>query len=130
MVEDNILKQIIGFDPAVFSVDMLRKICGKLGFVSRKYTKIERMSSTSTVSSTVRNILPDSNKKDIVPSSSTSSADTNQESFCCAGEYCWKKDNPKNFTVECSDCKLMCHEYCSKINNSTNSRTCEQCAHK
>jgi hypothetical protein len=40
MVEDNILKQIIGFDPAVFSVDMLRKICGKLGFVSRKYTKI------------------------------------------------------------------------------------------
>ncbi len=39
-VEDNTLKQIIGFDPAVFSVDMLQKICGKLGFVSRKYTKI------------------------------------------------------------------------------------------
>jgi hypothetical protein len=39
IVEDNILKQIIGFDPAVFPVDMLRKICGKLGFVSRKYTK-------------------------------------------------------------------------------------------
>ena len=39
-VEDNVLKQIIGFDPEVFSVDMIRKICGKLGFVSRKYTKI------------------------------------------------------------------------------------------
>ncbi len=38
-VEDNFLKQILGFDPSVFSVDMLRKICGKLGFVSRKFTK-------------------------------------------------------------------------------------------
>ncbi len=27
------LKQIADFDPAIFSVDMLRKICGKLGFV-------------------------------------------------------------------------------------------------
>jgi hypothetical protein len=44
---------------------------------------MKRMSSTSTVSSTAQNILPDSNEKDIVPSSSTSSADTNQESFCC-----------------------------------------------
>jgi hypothetical protein len=31
MVEDNMLKQIIGFHPAVFSIDMLRKTCGKLG---------------------------------------------------------------------------------------------------
>ncbi len=38
-VEENILKQIIGFDPSVLSVDMLHKICGKLGFVSHKYTK-------------------------------------------------------------------------------------------
>ncbi len=38
-VEENILKQMIGFDPLFFSVDMLHKICGKLGFVSRKYTK-------------------------------------------------------------------------------------------
>jgi len=39
MVEDNVLKQIAGFDPAVFSVGLLRKICGKLVFVSQKYTK-------------------------------------------------------------------------------------------
>jgi len=39
MVEDNVLKQIAGFDPAVFSVGLLRKICEKLVFVSQKYTK-------------------------------------------------------------------------------------------
>jgi hypothetical protein len=39
-VEENVLKLIIGFDPAVFNVDMLCKICGKLGFVSRKFTKV------------------------------------------------------------------------------------------
>jgi hypothetical protein len=38
-VEDNVLKQIAGFDPAVFFVDILTKICGKLGFMSQKYTK-------------------------------------------------------------------------------------------
>jgi hypothetical protein len=40
VVEENVLKLIIGFDPAVFNVDMLHKICGKLGFVSRKFTKV------------------------------------------------------------------------------------------
>jgi hypothetical protein len=39
-VEENVLKLIIGFHPAVFNVDMLHKICGKLGFVSRKSTKV------------------------------------------------------------------------------------------
>jgi len=39
-VEENASKLIIGFDPAVFNVDMLHKICGKLGFVSRKFTKV------------------------------------------------------------------------------------------
>jgi hypothetical protein len=39
MVEDDVLQQIIHFDPAVFSVDMLRKNCGKQGFVAPKYTK-------------------------------------------------------------------------------------------
>jgi hypothetical protein len=39
IVEDDILKQIKGYDNALFSVDMLRKICNKLGFVSRKFTK-------------------------------------------------------------------------------------------
>ena len=33
IVEDDILKQIKGYDTALFSVDMLRKICNKLGFV-------------------------------------------------------------------------------------------------
>ncbi len=48
----------------------------------KQHNIMKRMSSTSSVSSTVRNILPDSNKKDIVPRSSTSSVDSNQESFC------------------------------------------------
>jgi hypothetical protein len=39
-VENNMLKQIIGLDLASFSVDMLHKICGKLGFVSQTYTKV------------------------------------------------------------------------------------------
>jgi hypothetical protein len=39
IVEDNVLKQMIDFDASLFSVDMLRKICGKLGFVGQKYTK-------------------------------------------------------------------------------------------
>jgi hypothetical protein len=39
-VEENELKLILGFDPTVFTVDMLHKICGKLGFASRKYTKV------------------------------------------------------------------------------------------
>ena len=39
-VEENVLKLILGFDSAVFNVDMLRRICDKLGFVSRKFTKV------------------------------------------------------------------------------------------
>jgi hypothetical protein len=39
-VEENELKLILGFDPTVFTVDMLHKICGKLSFASRKYTKV------------------------------------------------------------------------------------------
>jgi len=39
-VEENVLKLILGFDPAVFNVDMLHKIWGKLGFVFRKFTKV------------------------------------------------------------------------------------------
>ena len=38
--KENVLKLILGFDPTVFNVDMLHKICGKLGFVSRKFTKM------------------------------------------------------------------------------------------
>jgi hypothetical protein len=48
----------------------------------KQHNIMKRMSSTSSFSSTVRNILPDSNEKDIVPRSSTSSVDSNQESFC------------------------------------------------
>jgi hypothetical protein len=40
MVKGNMLKQIIGFDPAVFFVDMLRKNSVKLNFVSLEYTKV------------------------------------------------------------------------------------------
>jgi hypothetical protein len=39
IVEDDILKQIVGYDPSLFSVDMLQKNCGKLGLVSCKFTK-------------------------------------------------------------------------------------------
>jgi hypothetical protein len=34
MLEDNVLKQIIGLDPAVFPLDVIQKICGKLGFAA------------------------------------------------------------------------------------------------
>jgi hypothetical protein len=30
----------LALTPTVFTVDMLHKICGKLGFVSRKYKKV------------------------------------------------------------------------------------------
>jgi hypothetical protein len=39
-VEENELKLILGFDPTVFTADMLHKIFGKLGFVSRKFMKV------------------------------------------------------------------------------------------
>jgi hypothetical protein len=39
-VEDNVLKQMMGFDPAVFSVDMLCKICGKLGYMSHNIQRL------------------------------------------------------------------------------------------
>jgi hypothetical protein len=39
IVKDDILKQIKGYYTALFSVDMLRKICNKLGLVSLKFTK-------------------------------------------------------------------------------------------
>jgi hypothetical protein len=50
--------------------------------------------------------------------------------FCCTGDYFWKKDHPRNFTVACSMCKLLCHEYCLKICELTKDNLCEQCAHK
>jgi hypothetical protein len=39
IVEDGVLKMILGMDASLFNVDMLRKICGKIGFTSRKFTK-------------------------------------------------------------------------------------------
>ncbi len=38
-MEDNVLKQILGMDASLFNVDMLHKICGKLGFISCKFNK-------------------------------------------------------------------------------------------
>jgi hypothetical protein len=39
IIEDDILKQIKGYDTTLFSVDMLQNICNKLGFVSHKFAK-------------------------------------------------------------------------------------------
>ncbi len=99
----------------------------KVQSTPKQQNTARRRSTTSTVSSTRQSILLDSTEKDIV---SSNSAVNNEESFCCSGEYCWKKDDPKNFTVKCSVCNLMCHEYCSKLNDSTKYSSCDQCAHK
>jgi hypothetical protein len=39
IVEDGVLKMILGMDASLFDVDMLQKICGKIGVTSRKFTK-------------------------------------------------------------------------------------------
>jgi len=39
IVEGSVLKLILGMDASLFNVDMLQKICGKIGFTSRKFTK-------------------------------------------------------------------------------------------
>jgi len=39
IVEDGVLKMILGMDASLFNADMLHKICGKIGFTSRKFTK-------------------------------------------------------------------------------------------
>jgi hypothetical protein len=39
IVEDGVLKMFLGMDASLFNVDMLRKICSKIGFTSRKFTK-------------------------------------------------------------------------------------------
>jgi hypothetical protein len=39
IVEGSVLKLILGMDASLFNVDILQKICGKIGFTSRKFTK-------------------------------------------------------------------------------------------
>jgi hypothetical protein len=39
IVEDSVLKMILGMDASLFNVDTLCKICGKIGFTSHKFTK-------------------------------------------------------------------------------------------
>jgi hypothetical protein len=39
IVEDGVLKIILGMDASLFNVDLLQKICGKIGFTSHKFTK-------------------------------------------------------------------------------------------
>jgi hypothetical protein len=39
LIDSNDVKIILGMDSSLFSVDMLRKICRKLGFTSRKFNK-------------------------------------------------------------------------------------------
>jgi len=39
IIEDSVLKLILGMDASLVNVDMLWKLCGKLGFTSHKFTK-------------------------------------------------------------------------------------------
>ena len=55
-----------------------------------------------------------------------SSVGSDEPRFCCAEDYCWKKDNPKNFTCLCSICTGNCHVYCSKTNDR-GYLMCEKC---
>jgi hypothetical protein len=96
-------------------------------------------SSSGSILSAKRRILTSSSKKDynLYVSSDSDSDSIMQESisnvkkaFCCAGDYCWKEDDPKNFTATCSVCKGKCHEHCSERNKDNIGVTCGQCRKK
>jgi hypothetical protein len=53
-----------------------------------------------------------------------------EKAFCCAGDYCWKEDNPKIFNATCSVCNGKCHEHCSERNKDNVGVTCDQCHKK
>jgi hypothetical protein len=55
-----------------------------------------------------------------------SSTSSDEPRFCCAKDYCWKKDHPKNFTCSCSICSDNCHIYSSKTNDR-GFLMCEKC---
>jgi hypothetical protein len=70
IVEDNALKQILGMNASLFTVDMLRKICGKLSFISRKFNK-------AVCQETIIKVVLDGKVYDAIdPASSSTAADS------------------------------------------------------
>ena len=93
-------------------------------------------SSSGSILSAKHRILTSSSEKDcnVSVSSDSDYHSIEQESisnvkkaFCCAGDYCWKEDNPKNCTATCSVCNGKCHEHCSERNKDNVGVTCDQC---
>jgi hypothetical protein len=77
----------------------------------KKSNKMPRHSSSSSsnIMHTKQTILMSSSEKDLSNCSDSDNEDydtclSEQKTFCCAGDYCWKEDSPKNFTVTCSLC--------------------------
>jgi len=106
--------------------------------VSRQ--KSSSSSSSDIISSTKCRLLTSSSEKDDTMSiSSDSDSDSSilkdprintcsvKKAFCCAGDYCWKEDDPKNFTETCSVCNGKCHEHCSERNADKVGLTCDRC---
>ena len=90
-------------------------------------------SASSNVASARRKIVPSSSEKDDSSNSSEANnegyttCESQSKSFCCAGDYCWKEDYPKNLTCICSVCNGKCHEACSRKNKDSNAVTCDRC---
>ena len=89
-------------------------------------------SSSSNVMHTKRTILMSSSEKELSNCSDSDNEDydtclSEQKTFCCAGDYCWKEDSPKNFTVTCSLCGGKCHEHCTTKNQDTGAMNCDRC---
>ncbi len=49
-----------------------------------------------------------------------------EKRLCCAGDYCWKMDDPKKFIYLCRSCDQNCHVYCSK-RNKDGDVICQKC---
>jgi hypothetical protein len=100
----------------------------------KKSNKMPRRSSSSSsnVVQTKRTILMSSSEKELSNCSDSDNEDydtclSEQKTFCCAGDYCWKEDLPKNFTVTCSLCGGKCHEHCTTKNQDTGAMNCDRC---
>ncbi len=89
-------------------------------------------SSSSNVMHTKRTIIMSSIEKDLSNCSNSDNEDydtclSEQKTFCSAGNYCWKEDSPKSFTVTCSLCGGKCHERCTTHNQDTGAINCDRC---
>ena len=100
----------------------------------KKSNKMPRhgSSSSSNVMHTKRTVLMSSSEKELSNCSDSDNKDydtclSEQKTFCCAGDYCWKEDLPKNFTVTCSLCGGKCHEHCTTKNQDTGAMNCDRC---